>query len=433
MVASTDIKFYVHTNNNAPQLQNAYGSMIGVLDACLINGINIGTVSSLAASGTTVTALFSSAHNLMQYQVIKITGANQSEFNGEHRILTVPNAQSITFELAAAPSTTAATGTIEASLPPLGWEKPLSSVNANGGGKAAYRSMNLLLPSRPFLRVVDELDPAYTASYAKYAKVGIIEDMTDIDTMLGVQAPYDVANPDKNWVGSGSGDSCFNGWSKWVYARSATAIDHTQDSQNPSNGERAWVLLGNSDFFYILPANSPNFSILLMYGFGAFSTTINTDSSNTFLMASTYYGSASVGRFMCVHTPGTSSQANNLEAPVLIQRKYNQNGVYACAHTQSLQLSSLTTVYSGGVDYINSAFVANSVPFAPVILMEAESTSDASISMIRGGLPNLNWLFQRKPYPNLSKHIDSNVVYLAVDVALRSANQGQVLFSLGRL
>src|SRR5690606_32163419 len=105
-------------------------------------------------------------------------------------------------ELAESPSTTTATGTIIASLPPLGWEKPFSSSNPNGG-KAAYRSLNLLLPSRPFLRVADELDPAYTATYAKYAKVGIVEDMSDIDTMLGVQAPYDSALPNKNWNGTG--------------------------------------------------------------------------------------------------------------------------------------------------------------------------------------------------------------------------------------
>ena len=79
MVASTDIKFYVHSNNNAPQLQNAYGSMIGVLDACLVNGISLGLASSLTAMGTTVTAVFSTAHNLMQYQVLKIVGALPAE------------------------------------------------------------------------------------------------------------------------------------------------------------------------------------------------------------------------------------------------------------------------------------------------------------------------------------------------------------------
>ena len=196
MVASTDIKFFVHTNNSAPQLTNNFGCMLNVLDAALINGIQVGTVSSLTASGKIVTAVFGTAHNLMQYQVIKIAGANQTEYNVEARILSVPNATTITFELAVVPSVATATGTINCSLPPLGWEKPFSSTSATGG-KGAYRSTNLLLPSRPFLRVVDELDPVWTSTYAKYAKVGIVEDMTDIDTMLGVQAPYNSANIDK--------------------------------------------------------------------------------------------------------------------------------------------------------------------------------------------------------------------------------------------
>ena len=102
MVASTDVKFYVHTNNNAPQLTNNFGCMIDVLVACLVNGFGSQTVSTLNASGTTVTATFGSAHNFMQYQVIKIAGATQTEYNGEFRILTVPNANSITFQLAAA-------------------------------------------------------------------------------------------------------------------------------------------------------------------------------------------------------------------------------------------------------------------------------------------------------------------------------------------
>ena len=181
----------------------------------------------------------------MQYQVIKITGAAQTEYNGEHRILTVPNANTITFQLAAAPSVTTATGAISASLPPSGWEKPLSTSNPSGGGKAAYRSTNLLLPSRPFLRVVDELDPAYTATYAKYAKVGIVEDMTDIDTMLGVQAPYDGGNPNKNWVGTGSGTTVINGWAKWYYARSVYVYNDTDLGNFIQNGSRMWLIVGS--------------------------------------------------------------------------------------------------------------------------------------------------------------------------------------------
>lgn len=138
MVASTDIKVFVHTNTNAPQLQNAFGSMIDVLDACLVNGFGSQAVATLTASGTTVTATYGSAHNYLQYQVTKIAGVNQTEFNGEHRILTVPDANTITFELAAVPSVTTATGTITSSLPSLGWLKPFS-----GTGKAAYRSSKI--------------------------------------------------------------------------------------------------------------------------------------------------------------------------------------------------------------------------------------------------------------------------------------------------
>ena len=268
---STDIKFYVHTNTNAPQLQNQFGCMIDVLDACLVNGFGSQSVATLTANGTTVTATYGSAHNYLQYQVAKIAGVNQAEFNGEHRILTVPNANTITYELSVVPSVTTATGTITSSLPSLGWEKPFSSINPEGGGKGAYRSKNTLLPSRPFLRVVDELDPAYNASYAKYAKVGIVEDMTDIDTMLGVQAPYDNANPNKNWVGTGSGGTAYNGWAKWYYARGA-AVNSAGTDTSATAGARSWLIVGNSDYFYILPAFIPSDVISFPYGFGFMAT-----------------------------------------------------------------------------------------------------------------------------------------------------------------
>src|SRR5690606_35835257 len=115
-----------------------------------------------------------------------------------------------------------------------------------------YRSTNLLLPSRPFLRVVDEPDPAYNTAYAKFAKVGMVEDMTDIDTMIGVQAPFDLALPEKNWVGTGSGFSAINGWARWYYARNGDAGSSVRDSTSPGNGAREYVLIGTDEYFYII-------------------------------------------------------------------------------------------------------------------------------------------------------------------------------------
>lgn len=416
MVASTNIKFYVHTNNNAPQLQNAYGSMINVLDACLIDGIQIGAVNSLTAVGSTVTATFGAAHNLMQYQVIKITGANQPEFNGEHRILTIPDSSSLTFELAAAPSVSTATGTISASLPPLGWEKPFSSSNPNGGGKAAYRSLNLLLPSRPFLRVVDELDPAYTATYAKYAKVGIVEDMTDIDTMLGVQTPFDAVNPDKNWVATGSGTTVINGWARWYYARNTTAnAANAGDSTPPSAGSRPFILIGTKDVFYILCGMTTSDNSKLVYGFGAFESLIPADISNTFLSSTLMNIAANVSMSRASNTPLANSIAS-----LALQRNHLQQMIPVfSAKAISIKLGTNSVDYSGEGDWIDTPSNANQIPCADVFVTDGS---------LRGKLPLMKWLFQKRPYTNYNFIDYGEQSYIALDVASgSSASIGQIL------
>ena len=415
MVASTDIKFFVHTNNNAPQLQNAFGSMINVLDAALVSGIQVGTVSSLTASGKIVTAVFGTAHNLMQYQVIKIAGANQAEYNVEARILTVPNATTITFELAEVPSTTIATGTINCSLPPLGWEKSFSSTSATGG-KAAYRSKNTLLPSRPFLRVVDELDPAYTATYAKFAKVGIVEDMTDIDTMLGVQAPFDSAAPNKNWVGTGSGTSAINGWAKWYYAGSAE--NYYADSAAPTPGNRNWILVGSGDYFYILPAAIATNTNVIIYGFGAFKSLLNTDTSNTFLSATLNSVAANSAYF---HAQFTGLGDTSTPAKVLVLRNYAQVAQYISISTTSLLINTLT-MYSGSFNYIGAFSLANVAPFAPVFINE---------TVLRGEMQGLYWLFQNRPYSNYQLIERNNGLYVAVNVLQSTSTSGQIILKIG--
>lgn len=427
MVASTDIKFYVYTNNNAPQLDNVYGSMIRVLDDCLIDGINVGTISSLTASGATVTALFSSAHNLMQYQVIKITGANQSEFNGEHRILTVPNAQSVTFELAAMPSVTTATGTITASLPPLGWEKPFSSSNPNGGGKAAYRSTNLLLPSRPFLRVVDELDPAYNQSYAKYAKVGIVEDMTDIDTMLGVQAPFDAANPNKNWVAIGGGSSVVNGWSKWYYART-NSLSSSNDTQALTNGGRQWLLVGNQDYFYILPHFIPQVGVKAAnpYGFGSFKRYFNDDVGNIFLSSSIRGASASENSFIGSHSGISSNDSPNI---ILFKPLEQAHGFSSARAAYSV---SANPHYSGASHYLRGP--SSKTPLYPIILEENTSPFANNPRGVRGELLNVYALALNEPFSDLQIFNKGNDLFIARVVTVNSQNTyGQLVFRIGEL
>jgi len=419
MVAKTDIKFYVHSNNNAPQLTNNFGCMLSVLDAALINGIQVGTVSSMTASGNIVTAVFGTAHNLMPYQVIKITGANQTEYNIEARILTVPNATTITFELAVAPTVTTATGTISCSLPPLGWEKPFSSTSATGG-KGAYRSKNTLLSSRPFLRVVDELDPAYTSTYAKYAKVGIVEDMTDIDTMLGVQAPYNAADPNRNWVATGSGATVINGWARWYYARNDNAhSSSTSDMSTPPTNNRAWVLVGNSDYFYILPSQTGSGSAF-PYGFGSFKSFLNADNSNTFLASTLAYVAANAtGNIYYNISLGVTDY---LSSYLLLQRNYAQTSNFKTAACFSMQVSN-SQMYSGTTNYIGAYSLNNIAPFAPVMVNE---------SVLRGEMPNIYYLFQLRPYSNSQLIEKDGAIYMARNI-FGPAVEGQIVLKVGDL
>lgn len=414
MVASTDVKWYTFTNTNAPQLSNAFGVMVDLLDACLVNGFGSQTISTMTASGTTVTVTFGTAHNFLQYQVIEIAGATPSEYNGQFRILTVPNSTSFTFQLASTPSASTATGTMTCKLPALGWEKSFS-----GTQKAAYRSLNTLLAARPYLRVDNSQDAVYTSTYAKYAKVGIVETMTDVDTMSGVQAPYDAAAPTKNWVGTGSGTTAINGWAKWYYAGSSAFNVSQSDSNTAAAGNRNWLLVGNSDWFYILPAFVTSNIYSVCYGFGSFQSLLNVDNVNTFLSATLNYVAANSAYSRSIFTPLGSPAPS-----ALLQRKYDASAVYSTASGSSTAVIT-TSSGSGSANYIAVPATQTNIPFFPVLLLETD--------VMRGQLNNLFWLAQQIPYSDMQIITESGSAYIAKSSATYGGTLGQILLKIGEL
>lgn len=321
MVASTDIKFYIFTNNNAPQLSNTWGALVAVLDACLITGFGSQTLSSAKINEKVLTLTTGTAHNLKVGQVITLAGATQAEFNKEYRITLVPDVTTIQLDLDSVPSFTTLTGTMSIALPPLGWIKEFSA-----GGKRAYRNADSTDPDRPFLRIIDEKDAVWTASYAKYAKVGIVDRMSDIDTMTGTQTPYDATTPNKNWVGTGSGAGAINGWAKWYYARIKDVYASSfYDSEGAEDGNKRWLIVGSRDWFYLLPSqvNSvyPN-----IYFFGK----LSTESQSTYgLSSSLQYDTAQNNNATNIKTAFSANAAafllhgNNTGIPAL--SLYNGN------------------------------------------------------------------------------------------------------------
>lgn len=263
---SKTIQFICSENFNAPTLDNTQGNLLNVLSACLVDGLSLPNISAFVINqnqkneAISTTIQFAADHQLKLLQYIELSGFEPEILNGRHRIIGVPTVGSIVIK-----NTTQAEQIGAALLTPLGFEKLFSA-----SGKAVFRNKNPLAIHRPCLRVDDSLDPVYSAAYAKYAKVGVLSDCTDIEDISSQVIPLNIDGVAKNWIGIGNGDGVINGWARWYYARAANANQSGFDKTTPTNGARPWVVVGNEDAFYIINPLTPAASDTqkIIYGFG---------------------------------------------------------------------------------------------------------------------------------------------------------------------
>ena len=214
-------RFFTSDMANAPVMTTGAGGIIAVLDGCLLNGFNTKTLSSLSVTSGIATATVSSGHGYSLHSIIDISGASISALNDTHRILSVPDANTFTFDATGVANGTA-TGTITAIMSvPTGWTKAFSGTN-----KAAYKSTTSA--SGFYFRVDDS--GAYNNTNGQPARG--YESMTDVDTG---SSPFPTTAQQAN----------FN------WRRSTDA-----------SGDRLWALVADDQFFYlfvrIAAANTAN-------------------------------------------------------------------------------------------------------------------------------------------------------------------------------
>lgn len=166
-MADTSVKYFHSELPGAPVLSGTAGSLIAVLDACLVNGWGLITATSVVVSGGVATATFAAGHSFEPLSVALVTGATPAGLNGEQRITTT-STNTISWATTVADGT--ATGTITVKLAPAGWQK------LSGTNKAAYKSLS---PSASgcWARIDD--------SSARVARLRAFETMTDADTGIG--------------------------------------------------------------------------------------------------------------------------------------------------------------------------------------------------------------------------------------------------------
>lgn len=250
----TSVVRFDSTDAGAPTLNNVDGSLIAVLNACLVNGYNLKTITSLVVAGGLATATCS-AHGYPDDSIEEVIGATPAGLNGRKRI-TYVDANTFTFD-ATGIADGAATGTITAKRAPLGWTKPYSS----GTTKAVYARSE---PSATAM--VLRIDDTGVAPAAKnYARAVMYESMTDVDTGVG---------PAPRVVTSAAGQF----WPKG----SDTATS------------KRWILIGDNKTFYLFLDASNSFSTygyFMATGFGDFRSFRGVDAFKA-LVGGPYEGSA---------------------------------------------------------------------------------------------------------------------------------------------
>lgn len=239
------------SETGAPVLNNAAGSMIGVLDACLVTGFNNRAITSLVVAAGVATATCAGHGYSGSYSKdVEIAGALPAALNGRKQ-LTFVDANTFKF-LATGIADQTATGTITAKRAPLGWTKLFSGTN-----KAIYKRSDLTATT-VMLRVVDT---GVAPSSATSARWTAIETATDIDTFSGL-CPTAAQLLDGYFVNKG--------------ANSATA--------------KQWTIVGSSLLFFLttqsasyppLPNSGSDAYSSMLYFFGDFTAYKPGDAYNS--------------------------------------------------------------------------------------------------------------------------------------------------------
>lgn len=388
------VKFFHSGMAGAPVLSNNWGDLIGVLDACLVTGFNLKAVDSITSAAGVATVTVSAGHGYKVDQVVSITGCEQSAYNGEQRVTGI-TASTFTFDVVGTPDSPATTQTsISCKVAPLGWEKAFSGTN-----KAAYRSTDPASP-RHYLRVDDSMKAntppynSYNTSWAKWANVGICESMTDIDTIVGPQAPFNPNYPEQNWK---QRENWHWGWHKWFHGRQVGGEDYGDGGA----GARNWVIVGDGRLFYLMNSVQPGFNWYGrgLYCFGDFPSFKPGDAFNTMLKAQDVFSSQT--HFSSPFQYGHDGLLGTLKNDgVTVLRNHTQLGNPVRLHATTLNLNNdRMWAGRGGLPFPNAADFA--LWMLPVYLRQEDSN-------MRGMLPGMRWLPHDRPYSDMT--VVDNVV-----------------------
>lgn len=190
MSARYPVKWYHQGMQGAGDMgDTSAGALVAMLKRVLVNGFGLLPLDSLVYDSETgeVTGTISAGHAYPKDVVLLIEGADQEAYNGEQR-LTWVNSTQFRYVPATVPATTAATGTLQAKVAPLGWEilaeDPTGEIVIFGSTDPEAYNVKLRVDNSAFSGWTN------TTYYHHMAAVAMVEDVVDINTYTEISAHH---------------------------------------------------------------------------------------------------------------------------------------------------------------------------------------------------------------------------------------------------
>lgn len=342
------VKWFHSEMAGIPQLTRSPGELVALLDAVLVNGFNLKSVTSITRVGTTATVNFATAHGFLVDQVITIAGADQAEYNGEHRVAVV-STNYITFTVAES-AVTPSTGTVTCKASPLGFDITHTATN-----RRVYRTPSLV-GSRPYLRVENDQLAEWVAGHNIAGRLCVATEMLDINTPGGDFMPY---RADATSFPTA-------GWANWYYAMSTRPGQY--DSTYPAaTTPKSFAVVGDHRSFYFLCAVGPKSSYYgtswtarFLNGFGEFLSYKANDPHRQWLCCHLNYlttetgavtdGAAQRGAYCYPNASYAAMLSPEVNAGQLITRNYTGYGYPCLFGSVPLQTQNYNSYLRSGTD-----------------------------------------------------------------------------------
>lgn len=344
------VVWFDSSETGAPVLNNTAGSMISVLDACLVTGFNTKAITSITVAAGVATATcaghgFSGVYG----KDVLIAGATPAALNGRKELTFV---DTNTFRFLTTAATGTATGAITAKRDAVGWIKQFSGTN-----KAIYKRSDATATGI-MLRVLDTaVAPATTTD----ARVFMVETATDVDTFTG-QGPTALTLVGGQFWNKGLDNSTAKQWSL----------------VGDSKGFYLWTQYGSN----ILPSAS---ELAGQMAFGDFASVKAGDAYGCFISGAINTDGGSPSNSQVFSSASSPNSGGNQSC--VVARSYAQTGasVPITVYRQSISGSA---AYAASPSVIDSGFVlASGIPFL----------EGGSPKAVRGYVPGLYDLYNQKP------------------------------------